>query len=71
MAADPEPKLPAGVQPYDRLNGARIGALAGGVLGVIPAVLMWPSFGWVLAGAVLGGAAGFVWQDREERRRRS
>ena len=24
--------LPAGVQPYDALNGARVGALAGGVL---------------------------------------
>ena len=70
MAPDVKPSLPPGVQPYDRLVGARVGALAGGVLGIVPAVLMWPGFGWVLAGAVLGGFAGYAWQSREERRRR-
>lgn len=65
MAPDSKPSLSPGVQPYDRLLGARVGALAGGVLGVIPAALMWPAFGWVVAGAVLGGIAGYLWQVRE------
>ena len=51
-------RLPPGHQPYDRLNGVRIGALAGGLVGaLVGAVTHLP---WLLvAGAVVGGAAGF------------
>ena len=63
-----EKTLPEGVQPYDRINGVRIGALAGGVLGIVPAWIFWPAFGWVLAGAAVGGLAGYLYQRREEGR---
>ena len=49
--------LPPGRQPYDSLNGARIGALAGGVAGMAAAAIagQW----WlVIAGVIAGGAVG-------------
>ena len=64
--ADDEKTLPPGVQPYDRLNGARIGALAGGVIGMIPAWIFWPAFGWAIAGAVIGGLVGYLYQRSDE-----
>ena len=33
------PTYRPGEQPYDRLNGIRIGALAGGIAGAVPAAL--------------------------------
>jgi hypothetical protein len=52
-------RLPPGRQPYDPLNGLRIGAFAGGILGAIAAGVT--RFVWFLpAGAVLGGAVGYL-----------
>lgn len=70
MSVEPARRLPPGTQPYDRLNGVRIGALTGGVIGLIPAVVWWPAFWCLLAGAVVGGVVGYRWQVREERRNR-
>jgi hypothetical protein len=63
--------LAPGVQPYDGLNGVRIGALVGGILGVVP-IIWWPTlgFGSMIAGAAVGGTLGYRWQRRDERRRR-
>jgi hypothetical protein len=56
---------PAGRQPYDPLNGLRVGALAGGVVGVLPAAILGPRAAWtMLIGAVIGGAVGFWWEKR-------
>lgn len=66
---DEKKTLPPGVQPYDKLNGVRVGALAGGVVGILPAVLLWPAFGWVIGGAAVGGVVGYFWQRREEQQR--
>ena len=60
-------RLPAGRQPYDTINGLRIGALAGGLLGALIAAathLPW----LLLAGAVIGGATGY-WSERRKARR--
>ena len=67
--AEDNKSFPPGVQPYDKLNGVRVGALAGGVLGAIPAWIFWPAFGWVLGGAVIGGLAGYLYQRREQSQR--
>ena len=68
MAHD-NPKYPPGVQPYDSLNGARIGVIAGGILALIPGALIGPPIVWLVAGAFVGGLGGFVWQRRENRQR--
>ncbi len=68
MDSGPETRLPAGHQPYDALNGMRVGAVAGGLLGAFAAALT--GFGgiWLVAGAaVAAGAVGYLY----ERRRRS
>ena len=56
--------LPAGRQPYDPLVGLRVGAIAGGILGVILlAISSLASFWFVVIGAVAGGAIGY-WTER-------
>ena len=67
--SDDRPSLAPGEQPYDRLNGMRIGALTGGVFAtVIAAVLaatVNPLFVWLIPiGAILGGVAGHRYADR-------
>ena len=65
-----EPSYPPGHQPYDPLNGLRIGALAGGVLAVIPIALLGFGFAWLMVvGAAIGGAAGYLRERRGMRRR--
>lgn len=68
MAPD-NPKYPPGVQPYDSLNGARVGAIAGGILALVPGAIIGPPIMWLLAGAFVGGVSGFFWQRRENRGR--
>lgn len=63
------PKYPPGVQPYDLLSGVRIGAIAGGILALVPSALIGPPLWWLLAGAFVGGIGGFLWQRRENRQR--
>lgn len=56
--------FPAGRQPYDPLNGFRVGAIAGGVLGVIVvAAFSLASFWVVLIGAAIGSGIGY-WTER-------
>jgi len=65
-------RLPPGTQPYDRLNGIRIGALAGGLVGTLVAALVGGvSFWWVLATAVVGGVVGYGYERRESAERGS
>ncbi len=52
-------KLPPGRQPYDPLNGLRVGALAGALLGAVVAAVT--GAGWlILVGAIVGAIAGYV-----------
>jgi len=60
-------RLPPGRQPYDRLNGLRVGALVGAILGAIAAVptgLLW----LIVPGAAVGGAAGWWYERRRSGR---
>ena len=55
---------PAGRQPYDPLVGLRVGAIAGGIFGVVlVAISSLASFWVVVVGAVIGGAVGY-WTER-------
>jgi hypothetical protein len=65
------PRLPPGRQPYDPLNGLRVGALSGGLTGAVAAVVIGPVYAWlVLVGAVAGGAIGYWYERRSLRRAR-
>ena len=56
--------LPPGRQPYDPLVGFRVGAIAGGILGVIlVAISSLASFWVVLVAAAIGGAIGY-WTEK-------
>lgn len=71
MSLDPHdrPGLRPGRQPYDALSGMRVGAAAGGLIGVVGLVLLGvSSFWWVVAAAVIGGAVGYAYESRRARR---
>jgi len=58
--------LPTGKAPWDPLNGLRIGALAGGLLGASTVALIGSGGVWVvLTGAAAGGAIGYWTQKRQ------
>ncbi len=59
---------PPGVQPYDALNAVRIGALVGGVVGIVVSALLGGAFIVLIAGAALGALGGWGWHRRERRR---
>ena len=61
--------LPPGRQPYDLLNGLRIGSLAGGIVGIVIGA-MTGAWWLLLVGVVGGGAAGFAFERRDLRRTR-
>ena len=63
MPQPDEYRLPPGRQPYDALNGLRVGALAGAVLGFVIAVLS-PLGAWVLFVTAAVGAAVGYWSER-------
>lgn len=47
------------MQPYDALNGLRVGAFAGGVFGAVIAAVT--HIGWfILLGAIAGGSIGYA-----------
>ena len=50
-------------QPYDALNGLRVGGLAGALLGAVGALITGLAV-LILAGAVLGSAVGFLTERR-------
>ncbi len=48
---------------YDAFIGARVGAIVGALLGAILTALTTPIMAWtILAGAALGGPAGYLWE---------
>jgi hypothetical protein len=60
-------RLPPGRQPYDMLNGFRIGALAGGLMGALGAAVTNTRVVWVvLVGAAAGAVIGY-WTERRRR----
>ena len=61
-------RLPEGRPPWDPLNGLRIGALAGAVIGV-SLTLITPASGiWLMVvGAIVGGAIGY-WSEKRKQR---
>jgi len=69
MGAEHKTRLPPGRQPYDAVNGFRVGGFVGAVstalvsVGVLGTLNVWV----VLAGALVGGFVGYV---RERRRMR-
>lgn len=53
---------------HDPINGMRVGALAGGLLGALITVLTSTQYAWlVVAFGVVGGAIGYV-TERSRRR---
>ena len=64
------PRYAPGEQPYDRLNAVRIGALTGGVIGIVPAVILGAGYAFLLlVGAAIGAYAGKRWADHATRSR--
>jgi|COG998Drversion2_1049125.scaffolds.fasta_scaffold01557_3 hypothetical protein len=60
-----ETRYPPGRQPYDPLNGFRVGALFGGIIGVLPAAILGPYTAvTMVGGAAIGGAVGYWWEKR-------
>ena len=59
-------RLPPGRQPYDVLNGLRVGAFAGLALGAVAAAVT--RIPWLLLiGVVVGAIAGYLWERRRLR----
>jgi hypothetical protein len=58
-----EQRLPPGHQPYDALNGLRVGGLAGALLGAVVTAVTTVGLVWLVpVGAVAGAAAGYLYQ---------
>lgn len=58
--------MPAGRQPYDALNGLRIGAMAGALLGALVALLIGTGMVWLIVSAgAIGGLAGYRFEQRQ------
>ena len=71
MSKDEQSTYPPGTQPYDTLNGLRIGALAGGLIGMIPTAIFGAAHAWlILLGVAVGGAIGYAYERRSIERRR-
>lgn len=59
-AVDDEPAYKPGHPPHDRINGLRVGGLAGAIVGIVIAVAFDGPF-WVVPGAAAFGAGyGFL-----------
>lgn len=60
-------RLPAGRPPWDAWNGARIGIIAGGLLGLFVVFIAGSDQYWLgLIGCLVGGLAGY-WTERRKR----
>ncbi|MEA2011143.1 MAG: hypothetical protein U9N78_10605 [Actinomycetota bacterium] len=59
-------RLPPGRQPYDVLNGLRVGAFAGLALGAIATALTRVAW-FLLIGVVAGAVVGYLWERRRIR----
>ena len=61
------PSEPRG-QPYDRLNGVRIGAVVGAIVGGAAAAVIGAGFAFlILVGGAIGAFMGGWWASREGR----
>jgi len=66
MSGNTPSRLPPGRQPYDALNGLRVGAFAGLVLGATAAALT--RIAWfLLIGTIAGAIVGYAWERRRIR----
>ncbi len=65
MSGEQQDKLPPGRQPYDPLNGLRIGALTGGIAGAIVAGLTDIGIWFVFLTAIVAAAVGYWTQKRK------
>ncbi|MDH3752506.1 MAG: hypothetical protein OEU32_01440 [Acidimicrobiia bacterium] len=69
MDAARRSRLPAGRQPYDPLNGFRVGAFVGGLLGAVATVVIGIASAWlVFVGGALGGVIGYSSEKRKMKR---
>lgn len=60
-----EQRFPPGRQPYDALNGLRVGGLAGAVLGAVVTAFTTVGLVWLVpVGAVAGAVAGYLYERR-------
>ena len=64
MGEEQHDQLPPGRQPYDPLNGLRVGALAGGIFGAVIAGLTDIGFWFVLFAAIVAATVGYWTQKR-------
>ncbi len=61
-------RYPKGHQPWDPVNGLRVGALVGALVGAGIAAIAGSVAGWLIGGgALLGGAVGYFDQKRRLR----
>jgi hypothetical protein len=57
----------AGHPPHDPLNGFRVGAFAGGIMGIVGSwVVASPNLIALLAGALVGGGVGYWTEKRKQ-----
>ena len=69
MKTGKTPQLREGHQLYDPINGVRVGALAGGLLGAGAVVMLGGEIPLlVVAGALIGGLVGYVFGRRQASR---
>jgi len=66
MAKNQPSRLPPGRQPYDALNGLRVGAFAGLALGAVAAAVTRVAW-FLLIGVVAGAVIGYLWERRRIR----
>ena len=65
MGEEQHDKLPPGRQPYDPLNGLRIGAIAGGIVGAVIAGLTDLGIWFVFLTAIVAATIGYWTQKRK------
>ncbi len=64
----PSPRYPEGRQPWDPINGVRVGGLVGALIGGGVAAILGAAAGWLIGGgAALGAAVGYFDQKRRLR----
>jgi hypothetical protein len=65
MGDEHNDRLPPGRQPYDPLNGLRVGALTGGIIGAVIAGFTDLGIWFVALTAIVAAAVGYWTQKRK------